>query len=188
MQKSGKNVAAKLSHQNQLSKYFPLSLKQLDDQAELKVFFDDHIITTQNMKNVVSFFEEQLPSVLETKCFNEQHLPFRVEIIKTELAHLFEHIILVLLCQAKAARGGKDITFSGETNWDWEVTPKGLFTISLSVKKHDAGLLQEVLPQASQLIDTFLATVGVEPQKNPSRQAYLPTWFECDDSTAKRPS
>jgi hypothetical protein len=174
MQKSGKN--------KQLSKYFPLTLTQLEHQAKLDVFFADDIITTKNMKNVLTFFEQQLPGVLETKCFNPQSLPFRVEILKTELAHLFEHVILVLLCQAKTARGETGAVFRGETNWDWEVTPKGLFTILLSVNQKDAALLEEVLPKASELIDTFLAQGGIRPEKNPSRQAYLPTWSESGDS------
>jgi hypothetical protein len=174
MQEQSKNTPNLIAMN--LSEFFPLTLDQQTHQAELHMVLEDRCLSTKDMKNVVGFFEKHLPDVLHTKCFNDHKLPFCKEILKTELAHLFEHVILVLLCQAKRKLGYKYSTYKGETIWDWEKNPKGMFSITISVKQKEADILLDVLPKAIELIDQFLKAAGIKPEQHPNRQGLLPTW------------
>jgi hypothetical protein len=111
---------------------------------------------TDDLPDTFSVLEKKLPSVLETKCFNDWDLPFAEEVKATSTGHLFEHIALDYLCFEKVIAGYPTATFRGHTSWDWNKYPEGHFLICLEMPKEDQKLLSSALPKSIQLIEKIL--------------------------------
>src|ERR1700737_3152384 len=84
-------------------------------------------INTGEIPFIVDQLKEYLPNVLMTQCYNEDNLPFALEVRNTEIGHLFEHILLEYLCQLKIAKGFAKAEFAGRTRWNWIKDPRGKF-------------------------------------------------------------
>lgn len=130
-----------------------IALKPDRSKVIMSVRVPEELVATDVLPHTLTFLETHCSSVLCTKCFNPGKLSFREEVTDTELAHLFEHIILDLLVQVKVNLGAEDACFSGETRWDWRIDPVGTFEIELGVPKKDQYLLDLVLPRAIELIE-----------------------------------
>lgn len=72
-----------------------------------------------------------LPRMRRHTCINENGNTFCQECRETEIAHLFEHIIIEL--QLQAQQEPSDI-LRGETEWDWHVDPKGRYRVSVDYR------------------------------------------------------
>src|SRR5476649_2845544 len=67
-----------------------------------------------------------LPEMADHTCHNDDGVSFRDECRRTEIPHLFEHLVLEL--QGRAENVG---LLRGETEWDWRIDPRGFFTVSV---------------------------------------------------------
>ena len=72
-----------------------------------------------------------LPRMRRHTCFNESGSTFCQECRNTEIAHLFEHIIIEL--QLQAQQEPTDV-LRGETEWNWHVDPKGHYRVSVDYR------------------------------------------------------
>lgn len=111
---------------------------------------------TDDLPDTFSILETNMPSVLQTKCFNDWDLPFVEEVKATSMGHLFEHIALDYLCVEKISGGSKSAKFSGHTIWNWDKYPEGSFLICLEVKPDDQRFLLSALPKTINLTETIL--------------------------------
>jgi hypothetical protein len=59
-------------------------------------------------------------------CHNDAGIPFRKECQRTEIPHLFEHLVLELQSQAQPVE-----VLRGDTEWNWRETPRGFFTVTV---------------------------------------------------------
>lgn len=64
------------------------------------------------------------PTLARHKCENGLGLTFRQECRRTEIPHLFEHLIIELQSQAQPAE-----VLRGETEWNWTIDPRGRFHV-----------------------------------------------------------
>lgn len=64
------------------------------------------------------------PRLTQHTCENDQGLSFRQECRKTEIPHLFEHLIIELQLQAQDTE-----ILRGETAWNWREDPRGQFHV-----------------------------------------------------------
>jgi hypothetical protein len=119
--------------------------------------FNNHV-TTASLPLTSSVLQLYLPHVLETECFNEEGLPFALEVKKTELGHLFEHILLEYLCAFKIAKGYKEAVFEGRTKWNWIRDPRGQFHIYLNCGKKDADILLPAIEKTIELMKRIMET------------------------------
>ncbi len=69
-----------------------------------------------------------LPRLGKHTCHNNLGCSFRQECRRTEIPHLFEHLIIEL--QLQAQQNPEDY-LSGETEWNWQVDPRGLYHVSV---------------------------------------------------------
>lgn len=69
-----------------------------------------------------------LPRLGEHTCHNDHGLSFREECFSTEIPHLLEHLIIELQLQAQQ---NPDDYLRGETTWNWQVYPRGIFHVSV---------------------------------------------------------
>lgn len=125
----------------------------------------DSIIYTGELPHTYKTLEAALPTIFKSKCYNSEKLPFHKEVKNTELGHLFEHILLEYLCDAKIEKGAKRATFSGHTEWNWQRDLRGTFHITLGIKKEDLSFLEVALEKTLNLFNLLLApiTPGWDP-------------------------
>ncbi len=69
-----------------------------------------------------------LPRMRRHTCHNDSGNTFCQECRETEIAHLFEHIIIEL--QLQAQQEPTDV-LRGETEWNWHVDPRGRYRVSV---------------------------------------------------------
>jgi len=120
---------------------FSLAITQKKTSTKIIMQLLNNQVSTSEIPFIVELLKERLPNVLLTQCFNDQDLPFSIEVRNTELGHLFEHILLEYLCQLKIAKGYQCAVFSGRTKWNWIRDPKGKFHIHLNCGEKDADIL-----------------------------------------------
>ncbi len=120
----------------------------------MRVFTKD--VHTGKMLYTLPLLKQLLPTILKSTCFNEGNIPFKVEVMRTELGHLFEHILLEYLCQLKLSKGHKEVMFSGTTDWNWNKYPRGTFQISISVGKEDLDIFPEAFYRTATLFKLIM--------------------------------
>lgn len=109
-------------------------------------------VNTRDFPETLSILKKDLPSVLNTKCFNKKNLSFKQEVVETEVAHLFEHLLLEYLRLIKKSLG-EDIVINGKTYWDWYKDPRGLFHIVIDFRKTEQEVLDLALAKAIGLME-----------------------------------
>jgi len=147
--------------QPEVQKYFVENLfslaiiqKQTRTQITMDLLYSQ--INTKEIPFITDLLEENLPSVLQTTCYNDLDLPFHIEVKNTEIGHLFEHILLEYLCQNKIRKGARRATFAGRTKWNWTRDPMGRFHIRLTCGRKDADILPASLEQTVNLMKMIL--------------------------------
>jgi hypothetical protein len=110
------------------------------------------IVNTKELVWTKDILRYQLPSILESQCFNESGLGFANELQATETGHLFEHILLEYLCLGKIERGATRACHRGRTSWNWYVQPWGTFLIYVDVAKRDKEIFIEALAKSILLM------------------------------------
>ncbi len=113
-------------------------------------------VNTRDYPITLNFLKENLPSVLKTQCFNENKYNFRQEVKATEIGHLFEHILLDRICKEKLSRGFNNIVFNGNTSWNWEKEPKGVFHITIDSGEKDFKYLKTALKTTISIMEELL--------------------------------
>lgn len=172
-----KNVAAsgikKLSYHSPL---FDLRIRQTRKVTAIDMQVHGLVVNTSEIPATLEFLEENYPGVLKTQCFNEKNLPFAVEVMQTEVGHLFEHILIDNLCALKIKNGAKSAVFNGTTSWNWKENAYGSFQIWIDIGRNDLELLIEGLKITINLtknlmeprIDTLIMKESLE---NPNLRA-----------------
>lgn len=135
---------------------FSLFIQQNINSARIKMFLLKDPINTADIPSTGDILENFLPSVLNTECFNDQNLPFSLEVKRTEIGHLFEHIILEYMCQLKINKGHKSAAYTGRTKWNWERDPRGVFHIRINCTLKDADIFPLALEKSITLIKIIL--------------------------------
>lgn len=138
------------------SQFFNLSLKHRIQTLRISMFCSTPHLTTRSLPKTVKILKELVPTVLLTECFNSENLPFAKEVKNTEIAHLFEHILLEYLCLEKIAYGSDSASFSGRTHWNWIKYPKGSFFITITIEKTDLQFLPAALEKSIQVLEKLL--------------------------------
>ena len=130
------------------SSLFSLSLQPKETLMYMKMQTHSHIINTHDLPDTVKILQKLCPRVLKTKCFNDKNLPFREEVERTEIGHMFEHIVLAHLSEMYSAKGITNVTFNGQTNWNWNVDTRRTFHIYLTPIDMIPSILQEAIHKA----------------------------------------
>lgn len=119
------------------------------------------VVNTCHMQHTYQTLKKLLPSILRAECFNDDNLPFYKEVRRTEIGHLFEHIMLEYLCIGKISQGHSCVAFEGLTKWNWKKDTRGTFHIYINVGYKDFEIFHEALGQSIQLLKTILRPFSV---------------------------
>lgn len=150
------SIQASLNHYQ--SNFFNLSITHRIQTLRINMYLNTSFLTTSSLPATSKILTKDLPSVLLTECFNAEQLPFSEEVKNTEIAHLFEHILLEYLCIEKINHGSNNAVFSGRTHWNWVKYPKGSFFITITMEKSDLTLLSPALEKSITLMEKLLKT------------------------------
>lgn len=133
---------------------FSFTLKQHANKIKLHMKFPDSCVTTRTLPHTYTFLKKHVPSILKCQCFNDDGLPFSEEVKHTEIAHLFEHILLDQLCQEKSME--VDAEYSGQTEWNWNKEPVGNFKVTVGCSKTEQKYLAIALNKTIALMEKLL--------------------------------
>ena len=144
---------------------FSLNLVQKTQEVtiDMRVFLS--AVNTRAFPQTLQILSEYYPQVLKTECFNEENLPFSLEVQHTEIGHLFEHLLLSNLYELKVERGYKDVIFNGITKWNWREDAAGTFHIFIDVGKEDEEIFSFALDKSMKLLTLILTSSTCEAAK-----------------------
>lgn len=125
------------------------------------VMLSSHL-NTRTIPATYQILEEHLPCILQSQCFNDDHLPFCEEVKTTEIGHLFEHILLEYLCKEKLCHGYTEADFCGQTSWNWKKETRGTFHITIEKHTEDAAFFESALRKSIELMDKILGSLPQE--------------------------
>ena len=140
------------------SNLFSLTIQHNADNTVMTMKLFTQQINTKDIPATYQILINTLPQVLESKCFNDEDLPFSQEVKATEIGHLFEHILLEYLCQEKVSKGYDEATYNGVTNWNWKQDSYGTFYITVDAGFEDLAIFPNALQKTVTLIQTVLQT------------------------------
>jgi hypothetical protein len=149
---SSKQAAKDLS----VSKYFQLSYSMSSDQTVMEMKLLIPQLTTAELPQTYPVLQNHLPTIFKCQCFNNEKIPFSKEVLKTEIGHLYEHIVLEYLCDEHCRLKRQPASYSGVTSWNWVEHPRGTFTISLSVGFANEKMLKTALVKGAQLLNQII--------------------------------
>ena len=135
---------------------FSLMVTQHSSNTQIVMKLLTPTVNTRDIPWTYSFLKKNLPSVLASKCFNEENLPFAIEVRRTEIGHLFEHILLEYLCEEKLMKGYSSAVFSGNTKWNWSRDPWGMFHIYVSMRRSDSDIFPQALEKSITLLKRII--------------------------------
>lgn len=148
-------MPSKTSHKNHS---FSLKIRRSKKATYISMHIFGNHVHTGSMPHTTELLKEFLPTIFYAQCFNEKHIPFQKEVMRTELGHLFEHILLEYLCILKLQKGYTEASFSGQTDWNWDKDPRGLFRIKITAGNDDWDIFPLALRQAKQLFEQIVTT------------------------------
>lgn len=108
-----------------------LELSVLPEIKRIKMIVqmpDPNRYLTSQVPHLPRLLLRLLPRLGQHTCHNDLGCSFRKECRRTEIPHLFEHLILELQLQAQQ---NPDDYLSGETEWNWQIDPRGLYHVSV---------------------------------------------------------
>lgn len=137
---------------------FSLAINHSKTHTDIDMLVTTHTVNTRDLPDTYDILSRSLPSVLRSECFNDQRVPFSIEVRTTEVGHLFEHILLEHLCLQKMATGCRSATYSGVTNWNWKKDTWGMFHIMVSAGYKDLSIFPLALEKSVNLLRAILQT------------------------------
>jgi len=135
---------------------FTLKITYRKQATKIKMALFIPTVSTKDLSSTIPVLERFLPSVLDSTCFNDEKLPFALEVRSTEIGHLFEHILLEYLCYFKLQNGFTNAEYSGVTRWDWGRDPFGVFHITINTGNEDAEIISQAMKQSILLLQMIL--------------------------------
>lgn len=146
-----------------LSDYCNLSINQFPAQTNITMSLSIPQVNTIDFPKTVKILRQVIPGVLTSLCFNEHSLPFHKEVKRTEIGHLFEHILLEYLCTEKSLLG-IDSEYNGVTSWNWETDPYGTFHIVIDAGEQDHTRLSSAISKSIELLNYIITSHKSTPK------------------------
>ncbi|MBP9820465.1 hypothetical protein KBC79_07070 [Candidatus Woesebacteria bacterium] len=138
------------------SKTFSYLGKQTKSGWQFNCSVPPTTVNTREIPETMNILKKTVPGVFDTECFNDLYLPFVEEAAKTEIGHLFEHIIIHLLFVSQNKNSKPLAVYEGKTSWNWVKNPTGSFSIRIKGPKVTTELFSQLLEKATAIIEQIL--------------------------------
>jgi hypothetical protein len=136
--------------------YFTVKIEQYKSKIMMEMIVSPHLVSTAHIPCVIRVLKRELPGVFTTKCFNYSKHSFLKEAARTELGHLFEHILLEQLSDIKTQFGFNNFTINGLTTWNWYKYPRGTFHITIDVSVRERLMFYRALAKSVKIYDSII--------------------------------
>lgn len=143
-------------HYSYTSSSYSFSVLYGKKASNIHMNIHNGIYTTEALPQTVPLLQRYLPGIFTTDCFNNENLSFRKEVENTEIAHLFEHILLEYLCSCLLTTGKEKIVVNGVTTWNWHQEPIGTYHINIDSGIQEKELFSQALKQSINLFNKIL--------------------------------
>ena len=137
---------------------FSLNLVQRTQEVAIDMRVSSSAVNTREFPQTLQLLSDYYPAVLKTECFNEENLPFSLEVQQTEIGHLFEHLLLSYLYELKVGRGYNDVIFNGITRWNWREDAAGTFHIFIDAGREDEDIFSLALEKSMKVLTLILTS------------------------------
>lgn len=149
----------------QTNEFFSFDIHSYSKTTKINMKLLTPFVTTEDVPAVSSILKKRLPSIMRSRCFNENNYSFSKEVKNTEIGHLFEHIILEYLSDLKYKTGTKNPVYNGLTRWNWVKEEKGVFHIEIDAGFEDKEIFSIALQKSTELLVYVLrSTLPVTPE------------------------
>lgn len=155
------------------SKHFVRSFQFKKDKVVINLAIKNMPYTMDVFPGSRAVLSKFLPSIFKCQCFNPKNQSFYKEAKKTEIAHLFEHIILEYMCLEKVEYTD-EISYSGKTSWNSKKIT-GDFKIEIECSVADSFVFLKALAKSIKLMDIILAEGKMCYLKTQRKQTYPAT-------------
>lgn len=135
--------------------------------GHITVLFRDTPLSTRRIPQLGDILEQEIPTIFNNKCFNDEHLPFREEVKATEIGHLLEHILMEYVCINHEVLYPTPIVIKGLTSWNWFRDQVGTFKIDLTSKMLDEKIFETALDQTMALFEVIFESIEPVPSLLP---------------------
>lgn len=157
-------LSSHLEPQHFTHEHFSLNITPASRELNIIMKMKLPIFHTCDIPMTSALLQSLLPSIFESKCFNDKKYSFTQEVKNTEIGHLFEHIMLEYLCMEKVNQGYMQATFNGVTNWNWREEPRGTFHITINAGWKEKEMILRALEKTISLVTLLLDTVSASNQ------------------------
>lgn len=140
------------------SNSFSLNIKLSQSDLRIVMLLYSLPLSTKNLTRTNHILKSELPTIYSNRCYNQDNLSFFEEVKNTEIAHLFEHILMEKIFQSLNPSSSSDDSIAGKTSWNWEKEPIGKFHIQLQPINLARKDLFDCLSQSIQLTDKILSS------------------------------
>jgi hypothetical protein len=145
--------------------FFSLVISKQKKHIQITMESLTSLLNTQDVPNITGIIKRYIPQVLFSDCFNYENLPFSQEMKKTEIAHMFEHILLAVLCMKQCQNGNTSAVYDGVTFWNWMKEKKGIFHITITLLGEDDMLFQQALQESIVILEKIYLSHTKHRQK-----------------------
>lgn len=135
---------------------FSLDYNIFEKGVKLNVKFSTETLNTRYIPGLYEKLFKLMPSVLKTECFNPDDLPFSEEVKKTEIGHLFEHILLEFMALQKE-KFSKNFSIAGRTFWNAKARPEE-YRIEIYCSLCDFPIFVKSIKPTCSLVNYLLQT------------------------------
>lgn len=137
---------------------FDISVQHKEHETHLIMSVHTPVVNTRLLPETRFILHEYVPTVFDSKCFNEKNLSFLEESAKTEIGHLFEHILLEYLCLLKNEKGYTNTVHNGVTSWNWVKDKRGTFYITIDSGAGDRDIFYAALQMSINVMNKILSS------------------------------
>lgn len=150
------------------NEFFSFDVRTYSKSTTIHMKLLTPFVTTEDIPEVSLILKKRLPSIMRSRCFNENNFAFPREVKNTEIGHLFEHIILEYLSDLKYASGTKNPVYNGLTRWNWVKEEKGVFHIEIDSGYEDKEIFTIALQKSTELLYFILQSTSPTTSETPS--------------------
>lgn len=137
--------------------FFSLQFLSKFSSTQITMQVTPSVVNTVSLPHTYKILSQRLPSIHTSLCFNDKKLPFAKEVRRTEVGHLFEHILLENIYRYKVSLGHTHVSVRGETSWNWNKYPIGFFLIMINIGNAEKDILSQALVPSIQLLQFIFA-------------------------------
>jgi len=132
---------------------------EIGDRASyVDLFVPSHLTRTSQVPELKQNILRMFPSIVDHQCDNDRKVDFVEELTDTEIAHVFEHVLIEIIGQEDELA----VSLKAQTIWNWRLNPRWTYQIEVDYANEDI-FLRSVVKTAKVLREMIEYCTFVNP-------------------------